>query len=1348
MSKCSELTRGGRSAVAALAVALVAFSALWVANPALAITPPADVAPHAASAKRQVGPVPAALPAPAPVEPRAVWTEDFTSATGAAPIPLATYRGSRYTASGYWQKQAECNGLVIRWGIDPTVCGNSTSAGDRQARRNAQRMADVLGQVAAGGRGANTSDAATAPTGNGSKANFALIEWTRNGPVAGDATADVFATVGALSASGLVDPVDGQRFYVAALDVAEASCAYNNGANTSRLRVQLGANALTPTPLQACANAVGFGFYTSDPNGITPSAGSFGPNEDTNWGSGGKSVRAGTVWSGGSALMSAAAIRDAKYRLTNDTTSGDGNDFAVDNLRVLDATPSVHIAFDHAQAIAGVATTVTFTIINTSDLASKAGWGFTTALPAGLKGAADPAYGGTCTSTAGQTLSRAYDSASRSLAVTGGALATGEQSCTITMNVIADAAGTYTIASGASAPTGLNRPADAALVVEAATTLTVKKQLTAVRNSSSDQFVLSIFDSAGAQVATKTTSGAGAQVTGSIDGQIVTPGSTYTIHERLNSGSGLNYTSSYECTRGGTVIASGMYASGRLAVPNEPGANIECTFRNTPRASAQFICDAHHFYAITNGGAVLQGDAVTGEPAVTVRGAGTDALQSTDYNALALRPGASTTTAYAVIRGASANTVSRIVRFSAAGAAEAIYTAPSTGFDAQAAVVAGAVDAQGRYYFGGFSNGQFSLWSFREGELMPKKVGTVVADPDSANGDMAFDDKGNLHILGAANSSGSRGATIYTVTAASLAGASGTIARSETKRGVLPQNTLTAVNGIAFSSRGTAFLSDDKNVYEFDPTTWTRVASTKPVAIASTTDLASCASPSTISVQTLVVGRAATADQFTMTLKTTGAAPQDVATATTDGPATGRQTAQIGPVPAPAGKTFGFSQSFTANASLYKTLYQCWADGKMLTSGQSTAGEVTIPEGPGISGAAVTCTFFETPQPFATIRLDKKIIDGLAAPLGAKGWMLSASLAASSSAVFPGETGALKSVAAATDDNGSVEYTLLFASAGAQAVTVSEQQKTGFRADGIVCRRGGVEIGRAPTGRTDLEISVGPGERTDCTFTNRAVATLTLQKKLSSGSASPDAWTLNATAPQGALAVPGGATGTNGATRVPVSSGVGYALSETGGPAPYVQDGAWVCTAANGADVPVTNGSTITLPQGADVVCTVTNGTALLSVQAIVQTPQGTTTPLQPENWTIVATPAAGVAGLSVVERRGDAPSAVDVRPGHGYTLSQRTVADAKSLAPFRVVGLQKQNAQGGWEDMSSTAIIAPALGQSASYRFVFAPIAPLKLPLTGGMSADAFLISGAVLLLIALMVAFWRRRRVSGDAA
>lgn len=1345
MSNGTEPARAGRSAVAAFTVVLVTLSTMLSATPALAVTATTGVASPAGSARSQIDPAPTATPVPAPVDPRAVWTEDFSAATGAAPIPLASYRGGRYKASSYWQKQPECNGLVIRWGIDPTVCGNSTSSGDRQARRNAQRMADVLGQVAAGGKGAKTSDSATPPTGNASKANFALIEWTRNGPGTGDQTADVFATVGPLSANGLVDAVDGQRFYVAALDVAEASCTYNNGTNASRLRVQLGADALTPTPLQACGDAHGFGYYTSDPNGITPAGGSFGSNEDANWGSGGKSVRAGTAWSGGSTLMTLGGIRDAAYRLSNDTTSGDGNDFAVDNLRILDATPSLHTAFDQSRVVAGAPATVTFTVVNTNEFASKAGWRFTAALPAGMKAAADPAYGGTCTSKAGQTLSRVYDGASRSLVVAGGALATGDQSCTITMNVVADAAGSYTIASDTTTLAGLNRPADATLIVDPATTLTVKKQLTAPRSSSSDQFVLSIFDSAGKQLVTKTTAGVGAQITGSIDRQTVTPGSTYTIHERLSTGAGLNYTSSYECTRDGTVIASGAYSSGRLTVPNEPGATIECTFRNSPQASAQFVCDAHHFYAITSNGAIRQGDAVTGEPAVTVRDVGTGALQSSNYNALALRPGAPTTTAYAVIRGSAANMVSRIIKFSATGTAEAIYTAPSSGFDTQAAVVAGAVDAQGRYFFGGFSGGQFSLWSFREGELAPKKVGTVAADSDSANGDMAFDDKGNLHILGAANSAGSRGATIFTVSAADLTGATGTIARSETKRGVLPENTLTAVNGIAFSSRGTAFLSDDKNVYEFDPTTWTRIDSTKPVAIASTTDLASCASPSTIAVQTNVVGRAAANDQFTMTLKTTGAAPQDVATATTGGPATGRQTTQIGPVPAPAGKTFVFSQGFTANAGVYKTLYQCWADGRMLTSGQSAAGEVTIPEGAGISGAAVTCTLFETPQPFATIRLDKKVIDALAAPVAAKGWTLSAAVPASSSAVFPGETGARKSASGTTDENGRVEYALLFADTSAQAVTVSEQQKAGFRTDDIVCRRSGLDIGRATAGRTELVVSANPGDTIECAFTNRAVATLTLQA-LKSGNPS-DAWTLSATAPQGALVVPGGATGANGVTRVPVSSGVGYALAETGGPATYVQDGAWTCKASNGADVPVTNGATMTPPQGADVTCTVTNGTAFLSVQAVVQTPQGKTTPLKPADWTITATPAAGVAGLPAVERLGDATAAAEVRPGHGYTLSQRTVADAKTLAPFRVVGLQKQNAQGGWEDVSSTVISAPAIGQSASYRFVFAPIAPLALPLTGGMSTDAFLICGAVLMLIALTVAFWRRRRARGDA-
>lgn len=72
--------------------------------------------------------------------------------------------------------------------------------------------------------------------------------------------------------------------------------------------------------------------------------------------------------------------------ITNDAGSvaqGDGDDHALDNLRVAIADPQLDQAFPTPTLPTGATAELNFTITNTADLASKLGWSFTGDLPAG-----------------------------------------------------------------------------------------------------------------------------------------------------------------------------------------------------------------------------------------------------------------------------------------------------------------------------------------------------------------------------------------------------------------------------------------------------------------------------------------------------------------------------------------------------------------------------------------------------------------------------------------------------------------------------------------------------------------------------------------------------------------------------------------------------------------------------------------------------------------------------------------------------------------------------------------------------------------------------------------------------
>lgn len=257
---------------------------------------------------------------------------------------------------------------------------------------------------------------------------------------------------------------------------------------------------------------------------------------------------------------------------------------------------------------------------------------------------------------------------------------------------------------------------------------------------------------------------------------------------------------------------------------------------------------------------------------------------------------------------------------------------------------------------------------------------------------------------------------------------------------------------------------------------------------------------------------------------------------------------------------------------------------------------------------------------------------------------------------------------------------------------------------------------------------------------------LTLVKAVSFGDASPTTWTLSATGAPTVRPGPTGTSGTPATTAVAVTPNAPYTLGETGGPATYVGTG-WACVDGDGAPVALVAGA-VTLPRGTAGVCTVTNATARITLLKHVIDPVAG---FAADAWNLTATPAAFAGpGTLPIETRvgaealpgGNPASTLEVRPGHGYTLTE-TLADPGSLLAYRQVGLERL-VDGAWQPAVSAQITAPAAGESAVYRFVNERLPGIALPITGGASSDAFRIAGALVLGLSLVTALagWARRR------
>ncbi|MDI5973279.1 choice-of-anchor P family protein [Streptomyces sp. SL13] len=381
----------------ALAAALAA-APLAAAGPAIAATG----VPAAAASATTPANAPGHPGNPAPPVP--VFTEDFEHGQGAAPSTLTGYTGAppvaeTYTADPAWL--SGCNGYLVSGGTTATDppgsgCGPTAWA-------EVKKLAGALGTWAG-------SDPAT---------NHAVTAYTQGDPGAGKVQ---------LQTVGPIPLTDTGRFLTFSVDVAAENCF---AAHPLLSFFLLDGDRALPTstaPIDACAHP------QSTVGGIG----------------------VGTYSSNGSVLFDGSS---AGIRLVNDQASGDGNDGAFDNVRLLDATPQLDVGLSPSSVPVGAPATLTFTVTNTDELAAKDGWSFTAQLPAGLSladGSTTDCGGGTLTAGPGGALAVSGD------------LAAGQASCVVTAHVTSLTPGSYQVCgANITDRVGLDAPGCAAVTFTA-----------------------------------------------------------------------------------------------------------------------------------------------------------------------------------------------------------------------------------------------------------------------------------------------------------------------------------------------------------------------------------------------------------------------------------------------------------------------------------------------------------------------------------------------------------------------------------------------------------------------------------------------------------------------------------------------------------------------------------------------------------------------------------------------------------------------------------------------------------------------------------------------------------------
>ena len=555
--------------------------------------------------------------------------------------------------------------------------------------------------------------------------------------------------------------------------------------------------------------------------------------------------------------------------------------------------------------------------------------------------------------------------------------------------------------------------------------------------------------------------------------------------------------------------------------------------RNQPQCGPGFV------YGVTENGQVRQIDP---NGAITALGSAASGVSS--FNGLGIGENGASVFAY------ERSNFDRTARVWTYNAATGIWSQTngvvnSTTDDRTVIFVAGAVDpTSGTYYIGGFNadGTRFRLWAYNPANATITYKGALStgSSANATNGDMAFNALGDLFVVRGSGTS----TTVLSVTAANLAAASGGTITAAVSASFETQNN---VNGVAFDSDGRAFLGSTDQLRSYAMPNWSGSQTVVSTGL-NTTDLASCSSPPTITIQKEVVGgRVNSSDVFNLSLTQNGTV---LGTAAASSPAVGVQDQRIGPLPTVRHVSLNFAETVSgsgSNLSNYASAYQCtltFKDGSVEVLDQviGTSGSITIPS----DGEAVVCTFRNSPLT-AQVVINKQVTDSQGSnPSPRQGWTVSSGANATVGTITPSAVSSQ-----ATGASGSATWNYVFGSSSGRAdVTVSEfvQQDYVFQSGQCVITH--INGNSEPVGLTGpdaaLLTGIAPGDRVECTYVNKPTPgllaiTKAFDQTVPSGSGNNIAFKGTYSCVIGATTVASGTwtrTGAGAATLTPPGTGI------------------------------------------------------------------------------------------------------------------------------------------------------------------------------------------------------------------
>lgn len=555
------------------------------------------------------------------------------------------------------------------------------------------------------------------------------------------------------------------------------------------------------------------------------------------------------------------------------------------------------------------------------------------------------------------------------------------------------------------------------------------------------------------------------------DGNVSTADATESVDEdSVNDASDANQVDAVEADTTDDAESAETLESERAATDDD----AESAMRADP-----FVCDPNAVYNISQGGSLAK----VGQ----TKPIGSQIPDVNHANMLGIAPNGSVV--YAGDRTAKDYQVKiyKLDLTNSEWVLKETYTAPQD--HSSVVLVAGAVDDNGVYYFGGFERQGwwpsyrtiFRVYSY-DGENAVKDVGWVyISDTSStnSNGDIAFDGQGNLYIV----RGDGKWVNVVSVTKADLAaGQGGQLPASTSKRF---QTDISNISGAAFSPEGKLYVSGTRAVWEYNIDGTSGKKYGKPYG--TSTDLATCSKPSTLTIQKYVDQRVNEDDQFTLTLKK---GETVISSATTEGSANGLQSQHVGPFPITPGTTYAFAEEMADGSSSsldqYSPSWECTDENnKVVASSESPQNsEIYIPAD--ATDKHYVCTFTNIGIKPVTVDVTKKVIDESGNELdNLSGWEFKAS--------FGGNvTGVLEDSSQTTDSDGKVSWTAkLNAPTATTSVTLGEKVDSvaGYVLSSFVCTV--TEPDKDPvvkeftqaTGNTVADLS--PGSSVQCEVTNQ-----------------------------------------------------------------------------------------------------------------------------------------------------------------------------------------------------------------------------------------------------------------------